>query len=230
MNTQSELYIKDDANGWYLRNNVSKRNSATEYLLSLFTKKDFAGFDIAEFGIGRGSNLIYLSHFANSVHGFDGSSLAVDNFLKVCQQILPDNTFSAKEANLCAPITTNLKLDIIIYGFFAYMVTDEELLQTKKNTDKMINDSGYVFVYDFLAKENQIKTDSHNAAFKVHKRTLDFWVNHFDDYVLVDFRLFDNEHFKSYTLNDTPSHIDMQCSMDPNDWAFCALFKKKGSM
>lgn len=227
MTTQSEIYIKDDANSWFLRNHVSKRNYPTDYLLSLFDKREFAEFNIAEFGIGRGANLFYLSHFANSVHGFDGSSLAVEHFLKTCEEILPPDTFSAQETNLCAPIVTDLKLDIIIYGFFAYMAADKELLQTRENTNSMLNENGYVFIYDFLAKENHVKTDIHNTALKVHKRSLEFWINHFDDYVLMDFRLLDNEHFKSYVLHETPAHIDTKCSMDENNWAFCALFRKK---
>lgn len=228
MNAQSETYIKDDANSWFLRNKVSKRNAPTDYLLSLFSKKQFSRFDIAEFGIGRGANLLHLSHFAQTVHGFDGSSLAVEHFLKNCESLLPEESFSAKETNLCVPITTDLKFDIIIYGFFAYMAADEELQQTKQNTDKMLKDDGYIFIYDFLCDENQVKTDSHNTALKLYKRTLQFWIEHFDDYVLMDFRLLDNEHLKDYALNDSPEHIDMECSMDPNYWAFAALFRKKG--
>lgn len=230
MNSQSEIYIKEDADKWFMRNVVSKKNYATDYFISLFPKLRLTKFDIAEFGIGRGANLFHLSHFVHTVHGFDGSKLAVEHFLNAADLLLPKETYSAQTVNLCAPIETNLKFDVIIYGFFAYMVTDNELLATKKNTDKMLKDGGYIFVYDFLSQTNIEKIDTHNNALKVYKRNLQFWMNHFDDYVLIDFRLMDNEHFQSYILNDLPSHIDLECSMQETDWAFTALFKKRESL
>lgn len=70
-------------------------------------------------------------------------------------------------------------------------------------------------------------SDFHNKSLNVYKRNLNFYINIFKDFYLIDFRLFDNRNLKIYMENDLQSTIDINMNSDDYNWTFCALFKMK---
>jgi len=224
---QSGIFMREEADK-YFRRNVLSRGFTADYLLSLFPKAELATWDIAEWGIGGGQNLLLLANYARSVAGYDASQEAIECFSK-CYAERPDaEKFYAQRVNLCEPLDLPRKYKLIIFGFFAYYVTDEELGAVRANLAAALEPGGYVFVYDFLRRRPASAPDSRNPHLKVFKRDLSFWLHYFDGFDLVDFRLFDNEKVFEYKVRDSLSQIDLQLPLDDNEWNFGAVWRSRG--
>lgn len=224
--SQTQQYVDIESDKWFDRNTKTARNCFTEYLVSLFQRKTLAEFDIAEVGIGRGGNLLYLQNFVKSIHGYDGSKKAIDHCSEFIRLIGAEERMKTEQLNACGTFDIPFTYDMVIYGFLAYMIPGNELIQMKKNMLQILKKDGYIFIYDFLSKENLEKPDAYNPNLNVYKRNLSFWIDHFEGFDLVDFRLFDNDHQAACLLQDSPSFIDTACTQDDKNWAFSALFKR----
>lgn len=225
--TQTQQYVDHESDKWFDRNTKTSRNCFTEYLVSLFPRTKLAEFDIAEMGIGRAGNLLYLQNFAKSLHGYDGSRKAVEHCAELGKLIGAEKRFKTQQLNVCADFQISDTYDVVIYGFLSYMIPDHELTNMKKNVLNILKNNGYIFIYDFISKENLNKPDAYNPDLKVYKRSLSFWTSHFNEFDLIDFRLFDNDHLADYLLQDSPSFIDITCTEDDRNWTFSALFKRR---
>lgn len=222
---QGEKYIKDEADKWYARNEYLEHNCFTEYLLNLFSKKELKELSVAEFGVGRGNNIRFLSNYVNSVDGYDGSEKAIKNIKKLKENI---PNIDGKRVNLATsfdPLKNNY--DIIIFGFFTYMISDEEFTVLVNNSKKMLKERGFIFVYDFLSQKDIQKKDTHNPKFSVFKRSKEFYFREMRDFSLYDFRLWDNRKLKEYMNKDNQITIDTLIESDDYNWTFSALFKIK---
>lgn len=226
INMQTALYVYEEADKFYERHCL-RRSFIVDYLMTLFPKKALSRFDIAEFGIGSGSNLMLLMNYARSIHGYDGSKTAIEHFKASFRGNIHQKKCFAKQVNLCEKFTTPIKYNLAIMGFFAYYASYEELLIFKENLLNSLVLGGYVFIEDFLVRKNTMKTDSRNNKIKIFKRNIAFWLNFFKEFNLIDFRLFMNgeERSNSYLVNDAPWLIDMEISEDDDLWTFGALFK-----
>jgi hypothetical protein len=224
---QSKIFIAEEADKYFERN-IGARSFVIDHLLSLFPPVAMAGFDVAEFGIGGGLNLMLLKHYAHCCHGYDGSPKSIANFKKFIEASPDRELFHAQQVNLCEPFATPIKYDLVLYGFFAYYVSDVELLEAKKNLLKALKPGGYVFVYDFLSRECGAFPDARNKKLNVFKRNLPFWLDHFGELDLIDFRLFDNDKVKEYRNKERHSSIDMTLPADDKKWDFGAVFRRRG--
>lgn len=223
-NKQSTLFLNKFSNE-YFEDTKNVRNFFADYLLSIFSKKDLIKFDVAEWGIGGGHNLHLLSHYVNKVHAYDGSNEGIKSFKHSYEVKSNSEMFYAKLVNLAEPFETPIKYDLIIYGFFPYVLNDDELQQTKLNLLKALKPNGYVVVFDFLARDNKINTYRGDDIVKTYKRNLKYWLNYFDDFDLIDYRLFDSNKNMEYKFQDT-FKIDTNIPMDDNFWTFISCFRK----
>lgn len=171
---QTKIYVNEEADKFYERH---CRSFIVDYIMTLFPKQALSKFDIAEFGIGSGSNLILLMNYARSIHGYDGSKKAIEHFKASFSGSMHEKKCFAKQVNLCDKFTTPIKYDLAIMGFFAYYASDEELFVFKENLLNCMVKGGYVFIEDFLVRENKIKTDSRNNNIRIFKRNIAFWLN-----------------------------------------------------
>lgn len=182
--------------------------------------------DLAEWGIGAGLNLHLLSHYFKSVHGYDGSKKAVESFKNSFKDLANSNQFFVKEINLIEKFDTPIKYDIIIYGFFAYVVDDEDLKKVKINLLNLLKDEGYVVVFDFLSRVNLSKSFRNSKNINTYKRNINFWIDYFKEFDMIDFRLFDNDKLLEYK-NWTKLTIDLNIPQDDDEWVFIATFRRK---
>ena len=218
----TDYVLKGEADNWFQRNQNNKgHNIFTEYLLNIFDKKDLKKFNIAEFGIGHSYNISLLSHYVKNVDGYDGSRLAIsrlNNMRKIFYNIDGKQVIFGNEFQVLK------KYDLIIFGFFTYMLDNNELKKIIDDSYKFLNEGGYLYIYDFLHKENISKKDIHNKNFYIYKRNFSFYLEKFQNFNLVDFRLMDNKYLEQY-MKIGKLTIDHRVS-DENDWVFSALFKK----
>ncbi len=223
----SEIFINEEAENYFERNKAHSHSYFIDYLLEIFPKIRLKNFDVAEFGIGNGQNLMYLKHFVNKVHGFEGSNSAVELFKKQYSGHPHIKDFFAEQVNLAKPFNAPSVYDLIIYGFFPYYVDDDEMKIVKQNTLKMLKDESYIFIYDFLVRNNRVKTDSRNDKLKVYKRNLLYWLDYFHEFDMIDYRLFDSYKGQENLTSNSIMKIDPLLPADDDAWLFAALFKKK---
>lgn len=166
-------------------------------------------------------------NYARSIHGYDGSKKAIEHFKASFSGSIHEKKCFAKQVNLCDKFTTPIKYDLAIMGFFAYYASDEELFVFKENLLNCMVKGGYVFIEDFLVRENKIKTDSRNNNIRIFKRNIAFWLNFFKEFNFIDLRLFMNGEERSdfYLIKDAPWLVDMEISDDDDLWTFGALFR-----
>lgn len=179
---------------------------------------------IAEFGVGMANNINYLSNFVNKIDGYDGSIKSIKEVNFLAQR---NNNINGKVVNLGNTFNALQSYNMIIYGFFTYMITDNEFKILIKNSKKYLKNNGYIYVYDFIVNENNQSKDIHNDKMNIYKRNLNFYLNKFKDFDLIDFRLADNRNLKLYMNNDNPYTIDIDLDKDDYNWTFSALFKLK---
>jgi hypothetical protein len=194
---QGKIYIENDADKWFERNTSIKHNCFTEYLIELFPKKHLKNMNLAEFGVGRANNVSLLSHFTNLIDGYDGSKKSIEMIDLLKKRA---SNIDGKRVNLSDSFDGLNEYDLIIYGFFTYMINDQEFDQLVENS---------------------------KSHLKVFKRNLDFYISEFKDFQLVDFRLFDNRKLNDYLDNDNIFNIDTDLDNDEYNWTFSALFKLK---
>jgi len=224
-NGQSTLFIEKFSNK-YFNDYKNIRNFFSDYILYIFEKKDLINFDIAEWGIGGGHNLHILSYYVNSVHGYDGSVDAINEFQLSYRNKSNRDMFYSQVVNLSEPFKTPIKYDMIIYGFFPYVLTDNELIETKKNLISSLKKNGYVVVFDFLSRTNKINNYRDDSNVKTYKRNLNYWIDYLKEFDLIDFRLFDSRKGLDDRFKEKFT-IDLNLSTDDNFWTFIAIFRKR---
>ena len=222
---QGDKYIKDEADKWFNRNKGLNHNIFTEYLISLFQRKKMKKFDVAEFGVGRANNINLLSHYVNKIDGYDGAqqSMEMISLLKV-----RNSNIDGKRVNLGSSFEPIRKYDLIIYGFFTYMITNKEFSILIENSKKMLKEGGYIFIYDFLSDTNNTSKDVHNKDMLIYKRNINYYLSIMENFNMIDFRLFDNRHLNDYLNSDNINNIDTSLNSDTYNWTFSGLFKLKG--
>lgn len=225
---QSRIFAAEEADN-YFRRNRTKRGFLVEHLLDLFPRAALAGYDVAEWGIGGGQNLALLSHFVRRAHGYDVSAEAIASFEGYYRESPDREKFHAQQVNLCEPFTTPVQYDLVIYGFFAYYVSDAELAQARTNLLNALKPGGYLFVYDFLTRVATSAPDARNPRLRVYKRNLPFWLDHLEPFDLIDFRLFDNEKVLAYRMRDSQAPIDPGVPSDDREWNFGGLWRRRPS-
>lgn len=223
----SEIYYIKQADQYFERNKEHLHSFFIDYFLSLFSKTDLIKYDIAEFGIGNGQNLLYLKQFCNKTHGYEISVNAVKYFKQQYENHPSKNDFYSQCVNLSKPFQSPFKYDLVIFGFFPYYVDNEEMKVVKQNTLQLLKENSYIYIFDFLVREEKVKTDSREKSLRIFKRSLSYWLDYFSDFNLIDFRLFDCNKSQYYKLLDTHQLIDSQLTNNDDDWQFAGLFKRR---
>lgn len=222
----SDVFLQGEADAYFQRNR-EKRTFLIDYLLSLFPKKEFHAFDVAEFGVGAGHNLHLLSHFVNRIHGYEGSPQAVEYVSRSIQNAVNQEKFHIAHVNLCEPFETPIPYHLVIYGFFAYLLSDDELKGVQKNLNACLLPGGCVYVSDFLTRSVREKQDRRLPGLRIFKRDLTFWLNLFSGFDLVEYRLFHGDRIISYRDKDSQSVVDLDLPDDDDLWTFGALFRRR---
>lgn len=224
---QSDLFGDAEADRYFDRNRHNHNTFIAQYLLSHLPKKLLADYTLASFGVGSGFNLIEFEKQVKSVHGFDISKKCLESFISAMGSRYDGQRIYVEQANLCKPLSTPHRYDIIIYDWFAYLVSDEELDLVKKNLIAALDPTaaGLLLVHDFIVRNRSETRDIHDPRLRIFKRSLDFWMKHLSDFDMLSFNLFDCGKYFSYLEESGVGKIDPAVSQTDEEWVFCGLFK-----
>ena len=179
-----------DFDNYYERNKEIPSSFFTDYLIDILPKKDLKEYNIAELGVGSGANLFLLKNYANQCHGYDASKKACEAIKKQIKAHPLNSKLSISYTKLPNELNTSIKYDLVIFGFLAYLLNSNKLKKLKEDTLKVLKGKGsYIYLYDFLTREEQEKPDSHNPENKIYKRNFEYWLKFFSGFDLVSFSL-----------------------------------------
>ena len=107
-------------------------------------------------------------------------------------------------------------------GFFPYYCDDDDMSSFHAGSINTVASGAYVYVYDFLSTKELSKHDKHTPGLSVYKRTLRWWLNYFQGFELVSFRL-----FSSSTSDHGSESLEWIETVSEDDWEFAALFRRQ---
>jgi len=163
------IKAKGEVDKFYLRNIKNHKNNSDDQRLSNILKLNLVkGNTILEIGCSNGKRLDqYRRCFgSHKVIGIDLSKMAINEGKKLYKKIIFKN-ISSLEIN-----KIKIKFDVIICGFFLYLLDREEVFNQFNLIYKNLKPNGHLIIEDFDPLFNHVNKSIHN------KRLLSFKMNY----------------------------------------------------
>lgn len=186
---QADVFIQGQGDAWHVRNKDKPRLDPDPVLEAI----DHLGIkpkSILEIGCGDGRRLhaMFKQYDGCQVCGVDPSSLAMGTMLKS----------RTKGINGIVGTATSLpgsdgKFDLVIFGFCLYICDPEDLFRIAMESDRVLQDGGFLAIYDFFSESPNRRDYSHHEG--VFSRKMDharLWLAN-PAYSMVHQQIFDAE-------------------------------------
>ena len=167
MASQSELLRQTEANAWYARNKdkLGKKDTVTPLLCA----NGIHPTAVLEIGCADGWRLEKLHHLFNC--DCAGIDLSEDAILAAEERHVADGRktfwFDVDDASDIPYVSD--KFDLVILGFFLYLVDRNKLFQVVAEADRVLKDGGHLVVHDFFALRPHSKTYRHHEKLFTYK-------------------------------------------------------------
>jgi SAM-dependent methyltransferase len=214
---QSEIYAKNEANAWFNRVDQSKKSFHANYILKTFNEQRLKGSNILELGCSGGGALTELKLYVNSVFGVDLSTHGIRSLNKLGIDGLVGNI---ADKNL----KIESRFDIVMLPMVAMYIADDEFSQLVENITKIVSKRGFLYISDFMVQNRIVNRNKHDERIKIHKRSLNFYVDYFKDFNLIEYKL--NDYDKVEKLRRIEK-INYGPPVNENDWMFVSIWQKK---
>ena len=192
---QKKKFLKSGGNDWFNRNLKGKIKTGSEsdfdILLPFLSKKD----KILEIGCSNGHNLNYIKEqvpeYDLNLYGIDPSSAS-----------LKSSEYISSDISLNIGTSDNLEFDdnffnIIICGFFLYLIDRELVFKTVSEIDRVLKEGGFLFIMDFDVPSPSSNNYRHLKNIKTYKNNYSKFFTGGNHYTLVGKKHFSlkNNHF-----------------------------------
>ena len=165
---QSEILLTSEGDAWYARN-LAKVRDDDMVLREIAKNPNLKPRDVLEIGCGTGwrLNKLYAENRDARYSGIDASWKAINQgkakFSKINLRVgtadnlgYPDNSF-----------------DLVILGFFLYLVDREDLFKVVMEIDRVLKDKGALIIHDFTADTAHSAAYKHDPRLKTYK--MNYW-------------------------------------------------------
>jgi ubiquinone/menaquinone biosynthesis C-methylase UbiE len=163
-----EKIIKKASIENHKRNRYARIKVATKenLVFKIISKNKVKPKKILEIGSSTGYLLeCFRKNYNSECYGVDTSKSAISEGKKLFKKInLTHGMFEDSKLK-------NLKYDLIICGFFLFMLPPSKILNLFSKIDTSLNNGGYVVIYDHFNKSNsfEIKDYKHEKKLKVYR-------------------------------------------------------------
>jgi ubiquinone/menaquinone biosynthesis C-methylase UbiE len=151
--SQSEIFLANEADSWYLRNRdhfESGNNSEidVDFLCNSLSPFRASIANILEIGCSSGKKITNLTEFFNARgFGVDPSDMAI-NTAKESAQNQP------LELNFEVGLATDLPypdqmFDLVYFGFCLYLIPPSEIYKALMEADRVVKQGGFIAILDF---------------------------------------------------------------------------------
>jgi|SRR5882672_2434361 len=160
---QSEIFLETEGNSWHERNWNKPRepDAIVEALMRLEIKPQ----NILEIGCGSGLRLKELQRLykGSTVCGVDPSEEALKDWA-------PKHKGSHKIQGTATSLPgSNGRFDLVIFGFCLYVCDREDLFRIVAESDRVLQDQGYLIVYDFFSEAAHSRAYAHDDRLRSYK-------------------------------------------------------------
>jgi ubiquinone/menaquinone biosynthesis C-methylase UbiE len=140
---QKDEFLKNEGNEWFARNRNSL-NKSDDYVIDIIIQRQLKPKNVLEIGCSNGWRLNIIQKLLNSeCYGIDPSNQAIiDGRQKNPLLNLEQGTADLIPFN-------DKKFDLIIFGFCLYLCDRRDLFKIVYETDRFLNEKGYLIIYDF---------------------------------------------------------------------------------
>lgn len=222
---QNNIFEQDEADAYFERNKNNNNTFIAQYLLSRIEHSQLNEYSCASFGVGSGFNFVELEKNLRIIHGFDVSEKSIINIKMLMGSKYDAKRVYVQKLNLVEPFNPPIRYDIVIYDWFAYILTNEELELVKVNLMNSIKSKGFVLIHDFIVRDYHEKTDIHDQRLNIYKRNLIFYLKYFCEFDLISFDLYDSREYMKIIEEKRVNEINVKLSANDYDWVFCAIFR-----
>ena len=216
------LFKKKEADKYYQRNiKFYKNNSQDEKLLNFLKLNLIQGNAILEIGCCNGKKLDQYRRYLGSSKtiGTDVSKKAINEGKKIYKDIIFKNISSLEINKL------KTKFDIIICGFFLYLLDREEIFNQFNLIYKKLKTYGYLIIEDFDPMFKHSNKNIYHKSLKSFKMNYSNFLEESGLFKMI-YKIRNDEHFKSnkdkrlFKSNDTSISLFKKMNFNeiyPND-------------
>jgi len=154
---QDDLFLKGESNKYFQRNfdKIINTTRKTDDFYSSFLKMNVKPKSVLELGCANGFRLSWFKEDFNcDCLGIESSTLAIaDGRQRFPNITLEHGTFQRIEK-------TKRTFDLILLGFFIYLIPREKLFKLSFEVDSHLSNNGFIGILDFTSKiplENEYK-------------------------------------------------------------------------
>lgn len=206
---QKEVFLNSEGDRWYFRNkDLINRTSIIDdplfkEILSFFPIVE-TKLRVLEIGCGNGKRLIELKKHGFEVSGVDPSKSAVKDAIS--------NGINAIVGTADKLPFENNSFDIIVFGFCLYLCDRDDLFLIAAEANRVLDENGYVFIFDFYSKEAFENNYHHIDGLKSYKMDYCKLFDWHPNYILL-----------KHTIG---SHKSLEFVNDKNEWVSVSILKK----
>lgn len=181
MGLQATRWMQSEANEWHERNHRKFSDSVNVYtsdpVIRALVDAKIEPREVFEVGCGNGYRLAAMrDYWQCKVWGCDLSEDAIRHGIQ---------TYGTNNMQIGIREAANLKglptggFDLVIYGFCLYQCDPEELFQIVREGDRILDNNGYLVVYDFKPDYPHSKNYKYDRALRTYKMDYSrLWLAH----------------------------------------------------
>lgn len=173
--SQDDFFLNDEGDAYFQRNKKKLLNlkKETDLIYSSLVSLGLKPNSVLEIGCANGFRLNWLyEKFKCYCMGIEPSSNAIEDGRKK----YPNVIFEKATFDILGNIST--KFDVIILGFFVYLVPREKLFKLAYLVDSHLENGGYVISLDFFSKTPIVNNYTHRdgiSSFKFDLSQMFLW-------------------------------------------------------
>jgi ubiquinone/menaquinone biosynthesis C-methylase UbiE len=207
---QKQIFLASEGDRWFLRNKKVLDSTPAEEdlllkeILDLIKSDPGTSLSLLEIGCGNGKRLAELQKNGFQVTGLDPSKVAIK---EASEKGVEAKVGTADEL----PFPDN-KFDILLFGFCLYLCDRDDLFRIASEANRVLKETGYLFILDFYSKNETSNDYHHLAGVKSYK---------------MDYRkLFDWHPSYSLIKQIVGSHYGLKQTDDKNEWISISVLRK----
>lgn len=176
--SQKEIFLNSEGDAWFGRNPIDHEDYVIEKVIKLNPKS------VLEIGCGAAARLNKLKQLGIDCYGIEPSLKAV----KYAKE-----AFNLDIYHGTADILYPIEVDVVIFGFCLYLVDRKDLFTIASNTDKILNNGGYVVINDFKPPYPYTNEYKHYEGIKSYKMDYSKMFTWNPDYTLISSEIYSHD-------------------------------------
>jgi len=161
---QSNIVQTVEGDAWHARNKSADRSS-DPVLHQIFTNPNINPTTVLEIGCGTGWRLARIMdrYYGADCRGCDLSWEAIEAGRNRYKRL------GLRVASADSIGYPNDSFDLVILGFFMYLVDREDLFRVVAEVDRVLRDKGFLVIHDFLPDEPHSRDYAHDPRLSTYK-------------------------------------------------------------